>query len=94
MSCYPAWICSDCGKRLGRRQPRQATWHDDTCGWCGEVRACTEPRDYGYPASPGAIAAIGSPPPSSGGAANRASLTVSGPACPDVHLSPEETARA
>lgn len=48
---YPAWICADCGKRLGRMpEGHISTWHRDTCGWCGEVRDVTEPRDYGWPA--------------------------------------------
>lgn len=47
---YPAWICAACGTRLGRMPAGHiSTWHRGTCGWCGEVRDVTEPRDYGWP---------------------------------------------
>jgi hypothetical protein len=50
---YPAWICADCGSRLGRLPADHiSTWHRGTCGWCGEDRDVTEPRDYGYPKRP------------------------------------------
>jgi hypothetical protein len=45
---YPAWICADCGEQYGNRPVGIATWHEDTCGICGRVTACTEPRDYGH----------------------------------------------
>jgi hypothetical protein len=45
---YPAWICRSCGDKHGRGMPERhiATWHQDTCDICGEVTACTEPRDF------------------------------------------------
>lgn len=45
---YPEWICSDCGAKHGKRECGIATWHEDTCGICGEVKQCTEPRDFGH----------------------------------------------
>ena len=50
---YPAWICRDCGERHGRMPTGHiSTWHRGTCGWCGEDRDVTEPRDYGYQERP------------------------------------------
>lgn len=57
MDQYPQWICEECGMRHGHKDPGDGTtWHfsdpedpDDTCGWCGERRPLTEPRDFGYP---------------------------------------------
>lgn len=48
---YPAWICADCGRKYGRVVPGHVmTWHDgDRCGWCGEKKPTTEPRDFRYP---------------------------------------------
>ena len=48
MSDYPAWVCAECGERYGRRPCGIATWHEDVCGVCGQVRAVTEPRDFGH----------------------------------------------
>lgn len=45
---YPAWICSDCGDKHGRRPCGMATWHNDTCDVCGAYGPCTEPRDFGH----------------------------------------------
>jgi rubrerythrin len=47
---YPVWICRPCGFAHGRfpGQDRVSTYHEDTCGICGEETACTEPRDFGY----------------------------------------------
>ena len=45
---YPAWICSDCGDKWGRRECHIATWHTDPCGLCGKTTWVTEPRDYGH----------------------------------------------
>ena len=44
----PEWICADCGERYGRRSAGMATFHIDECGVCGQKKAVTEPRDYGY----------------------------------------------
>lgn len=51
---YPAWICHECGEKYGRQiKGHLATWHHDTCGWCGETDVpCTEPRDFRYPPYP------------------------------------------
>jgi hypothetical protein len=45
---YPAWICRPCGEKHGRGMPagHVSTWHMDTCGICGDVTECTEPRDF------------------------------------------------
>lgn len=57
MSDYPAWICSPCGQRLGKRIPTCATFHMGECGWCAAAGVpVTEPRDYGYPAAPRPVA--------------------------------------
>lgn len=48
MRSYPAWICSDCGRKHGRRECGIATWHEDKCGVCGHTGLVTEPRDYGH----------------------------------------------
>lgn len=45
---YPAWICLDCGRKYGNRAIGVATFHEDTCGICGEIKSCTEPRDFGH----------------------------------------------
>jgi hypothetical protein len=55
---YPAWICNDCGPRLGKwfatsaytgPKGHCATMHYDTCDVCGKHDVpCTEPRDYGH----------------------------------------------
>jgi hypothetical protein len=47
---YPDWICRPCGFAYGRfpGQDRVSTYHQDTCGICGEFTACTEPRDFGH----------------------------------------------
>jgi len=49
MTDYPAWICSHCGDKHGRRPCGVATWHFDTCGVCGKQGVMvTEPRDFGH----------------------------------------------
>ena len=47
---YPDWICRPCGFAYGRfpSQDRASTYHQDTCGICGEFTTCTEPRDFGH----------------------------------------------
>jgi rubrerythrin len=47
---YPSWICRPCGFAYGRfpSQDRVSTYHQDTCDICGEVTACSEPRDFGH----------------------------------------------
>lgn len=45
---YPAWICWDCGIKYGKGDCKVATWHQDTCGVCGNDKFCTEPRDFGH----------------------------------------------
>jgi hypothetical protein len=47
---YPDWICRPCGFAYGRfpHTYRVSTYHQDTCGICGEFTACTEPRDFGH----------------------------------------------
>jgi len=51
---YPDWICDDCARSHGGRWPEGhvATFHEDTCGWCGESKDVTQPRDWGYPRAP------------------------------------------
>ncbi len=50
---YPSWICADCGRKHGYVRILVQTYHDgDSCGWCNEEKATTEPRDWGYPPSP------------------------------------------
>ncbi len=48
---YPAWICSRCGDRYGKKKAgKTTTWHfGDICGWCGNRVVTTEPRDFGHP---------------------------------------------
>lgn len=45
---YPVWVCFDCGKLYGRHEAGICTVHMGTCGVCGENKAVTEPRDFGY----------------------------------------------
>ena len=41
-------ICTNCGKRLGNKEPGQgATWHAGVCEKCGEKSYVTEARDFG-----------------------------------------------
>lgn len=50
---YPQWVCEDCGKKAAKKsyikQMFVSTWHMDKCDVCGEEKAVTEPRDFGYP---------------------------------------------
>lgn len=45
---YPAWVCSSCGAKYGRRRCGTACWHVGTCGICGIEASVTEPRDFGH----------------------------------------------
>lgn len=42
------WICSECAAARGSRVPdgHLPTWHVDTCDWCRQEKAVTEPRDF------------------------------------------------
>ena len=48
---YPEWVCGDCAIANGGNWTKGhlATFHDDLCGWCGQIRSVTKPKDYGYP---------------------------------------------
>lgn len=45
---YPAFVCSLCGAKYGRRRCGPASWHVGTCGICGINASVTEPRDFGH----------------------------------------------
>lgn len=43
------WICEDCGmkhKPKDRKPFTVSTWHYDICDVCGELKPCTQGRDY------------------------------------------------
>ena len=53
----PDWVCQDCGEKWGRwwdgseytgPSPYFSTFHEGSCGVCGETKAVTEARDFGY----------------------------------------------
>lgn len=47
---YPDWICNDCAKKLkAKKVIKVSTFHTGKCGFCGEEKGVTEPRDWGYP---------------------------------------------
>lgn len=46
------WICADCGRKYGKCVIKYQTHHIDICEYCGEEKACTETRDWGYPELP------------------------------------------
>lgn len=51
---YPARVCADCGKAAAERGRRGqgtlvSSYNMQACDVCGEMKACTEPRDFGYP---------------------------------------------
>ena len=48
---YPSWVCAECAQKAGGRFPEgyQATWCEEKCGVCGEVKSVTDPRNFGYP---------------------------------------------
>lgn len=45
---YPVWVCHPCGNRHGFKKCGVATWHENTCGICGQITSVTEPRDFGH----------------------------------------------
>lgn len=51
---YPKWNCRECAIKYGGKYPpgHISSWHQGTCGVCGEEKSVTEPRDYGYPNYP------------------------------------------
>ena len=61
---YPAWICGNCGDKLGSHFGGLSTWHepdrrnpDYKCGWCGRSDVpLTEPRDFAFPEFKGRVA--------------------------------------
>jgi hypothetical protein len=44
-------LCTECGTKYGKGLDWSpvSTYHTGRCFCCGEVRAVTEERDYGYP---------------------------------------------
>lgn len=47
----PDWVCKVCGNYYGKRSNYKdhiSCWHTDICGVCGQYKACTEARDFGY----------------------------------------------
>lgn len=50
---YPSEICIACGNKYGRcPEGHVATFHTGKCGWCGETKPVTEPRDFLFPKWP------------------------------------------
>lgn len=46
-------LCCDCGTKYQTRPgTRISTFHEGRCYCCGEVKAVTEERDFGYPVYP------------------------------------------
>lgn len=45
---YPTVVCDDCAKKYGGIMAKGhiATFYKAKCGCCGELKECTEPRDY------------------------------------------------
>ncbi len=46
---YPSDICGYCGLKNGTMHQFPVTYWKAVCGWCGEEKSCTSPRDMGYP---------------------------------------------
>lgn len=46
---YGTWICDACGWKYGKRVIEISTYHEDTCDYCGRIKAVTESRDWGFP---------------------------------------------
>lgn len=40
--------CSDCGTEFGTPRAGSSSWWMDICDVCGEEKAVTETRDFGY----------------------------------------------
>ena len=55
LKAYPHWVCHGCGiKAQGRPiMDGMSTYHEAKCDVCGETKAVTQPRDFGYPDFPG-----------------------------------------
>lgn len=51
MSSYPSYICKECAVSGGGKIPSGhiACFHMGICPCCAEMKALTQPRDYGYP---------------------------------------------
>jgi hypothetical protein len=52
LKSYPVWVCRLCASKGSSNRGKWslvATYHADQCGVCGEMKAVTEPRDFGYP---------------------------------------------
>lgn len=47
---YPSWVCFDCARKAGGKEPFCPTMHEATCPVCERFKMVTEPRDFGYPA--------------------------------------------
>lgn len=49
----PEFVCTDCAVAAGGKMPEGhvATWHEGECGVCHQVKAVTQPRDFGNPFS-------------------------------------------
>jgi len=47
----PALVCGPCARKNGGHWPdgHLASVGTGICGWCGELKTVTEPRDWGYP---------------------------------------------
>lgn len=45
----PSWVCIKCAEERGAESPKGhiATFHEDKCGICGEIKMVTESRDFG-----------------------------------------------
>jgi hypothetical protein len=46
----PGAVCTDCGRRYGRRfrADHVSTWSDGTCDVCKRAAPVTEARDFGF----------------------------------------------
>lgn len=50
---YPGWVCKECGRKAAEKAGTTpllfSTFHNGTCGVCGENTSVTELRDFGSP---------------------------------------------